>query len=95
MEKLSREQMDEFSKALKEAGKAYSKQPPYLLIVFILLKAFNVIQWSWFATIAFPIALPFMIVFGVIIIIAIVFGLILLGAISLDTIGRFKRKFRK
>ena len=86
---------NEQKEQVKKAVKATVVQPPYLLVVFVLLKAFNVISWSWTMTILFPILLPFAIVFGILAIVGIIFGIVMLGAVTIDAIGRQKRKFRR
>ena len=65
---------------LKKAVKTAVTQPPYLLIVFVLLKAFGILKWGWFATITFPIFLPFIVVLSVLTIGGILFGIVLVGA---------------
>ena len=87
---ISNEQKEQ----VKQAVKATATQPPYLLIVFVLLKAFGVIEWSWFATILFPILLPFMIIFGFLAIVGIVIGIVLLGAILMDFVQRKHRRYK-
>lgn len=92
---LNKEQVEELTDKLKEASKAYAKQPPYLLIVFVLLKAFGVISWSWLATIAIPVLLPFAIVLALLIATILVVGIVFVGILVKIMIGEAISKYRR
>ena len=67
---------------------------PSLLVVLVTLKAIGILKWSWFATIMFPIFLPFIILFSFLLIIGVIFGLVLLGAVGLDVISSKHRRYK-
>ena len=87
---INNEQKEHIKQALKKSV----MQPPYLLIVFVLLKVFGILKWGWFATIAFPIFLPFIIVLSVLAIGGILFGIVLVGAMLIDYLQRKCRRYK-
>ena len=86
---------NEQKEQVKKAVKATVTQPPYLLIVFVLLKALGYLNWSWTATILFPILLPFIIVFGFLAVIGILFGIVFGVAVLIDFVQKKIRSYKR
>lgn len=91
MKKLDTEQQAFVRTAVAQTA---TRGTPTLLIVLVVLKAIGVLQWSWFWTIALPILLPFIALFGVIALVAVGFGLSLVGFLVVEFVRTKYRRYR-